>query len=108
MVADGLAKIVTNGEPYGENNVTFVLMRGDLIKERPDVVKAWLNAELDAQLFIADPKNERDIVEMFVKANPGFSPKVFWSTLYGTYPVDSTRSKAGLHLLSHSLRRSWM
>lgn len=96
MVADGLVKIVTNGEPYDENNVTFVVMRGDLIKARPDVVKAWLNAELDAHLFISDPKNEKEIVDMFVKANPGYTPKVFWSTLYGTYPGEEGRSKARL------------
>ena len=96
LVAEGLARIVTNGEPYKENNVTFVVMRGDLAQKRPDVAKAWLNAELDAQLFISDPKNEKEIVDMFVKANPGFSPRVFWNTLYGTYPGEESRSKARL------------
>jgi len=96
MVADGLVRIVTNGEPYNENNVTFVVMRADLIKKRPDVVKGWLNAELDAHLFLSDPKNEKEIVEAFVKANPGYTPKVFWDTLYGTYPGEEGRSKARL------------
>lgn len=96
LVADGLVKIVTNGEPYDENNVTFVMMRADLIKARPDVVKAWLNAELDAQLYIADPKNEKAIVDMFVNSHPGYTPKVFWSTLYGTYPGEEGRPKARL------------
>jgi NitT/TauT family transport system substrate-binding protein len=96
MVADGLVKIVTNGEPYNENNVTFIVMRADLIKKRPDVVKAWLNAELDAHLFLADLKNEKQIVDAFVKANPGYAPKVFWDTLYGTYPGEQGRSKARL------------
>jgi NitT/TauT family transport system substrate-binding protein len=49
MVAEGMVRIVTNGEPYEENNVTFVVMRADLIKKRPDVVKAWLNAELRSE-----------------------------------------------------------
>jgi len=96
LVADGLVKIVTNGEPYDENNVTFVVMRADLIKQRSDVVKAWLNAELDAHLFLSDPKNEKEIVDMFVKANPGYTPKVFWSTLYGTYPGEEGRPRARL------------
>ena len=56
MVADGLVRIVTNGEPYNENNVTFVVMRADLIKKRPDVVKGWLNAELDAQHLPVRPE----------------------------------------------------
>jgi len=96
LVAEGLTRIVVNGEPYDENNVTFVVMRADLIKQRPDVVKGMLNAELDAQLFISDPKNQKEIVDIFVKANPGFSPKVFWNTLYGTYPGDEGRSKSRL------------
>jgi NitT/TauT family transport system substrate-binding protein len=96
MISDDLVRILVNGEPYNESNVTFVVMRADLIKQRPDVVKAWLNAELDTHLFLRDPKNQQEIVDLFVAANPGFPKDVFWSTLYGTYPGEEGRSKARL------------
>src|SRR5438046_4361198 len=57
LVEEGLARLVATGASVQENDGGFLGMRADLIKQRPDVVKAWLEAELDAQLFLADPKN---------------------------------------------------
>jgi NitT/TauT family transport system substrate-binding protein len=50
------------------------------------VVKAWLQAELDAQLFIADPKNASEVIKMAKEQTTGFSEKVLWNSLYGRYP----------------------
>jgi NitT/TauT family transport system substrate-binding protein len=69
-----------------EKDGGFLGMRADLIKTRPDVVKAWLRAELDAQLFLADPKNAAEIVKMAKEQTTGFSERVLWYALYGTYP----------------------
>jgi NitT/TauT family transport system substrate-binding protein len=96
IVSEGLGRIITNGRRYDEYNVTFVVMRADLIERRPDIVKAFLNAELDSQLFVSDPKNEAEIVDVFAAANPGFSKKIFWSTLYGTYPGEEQDTKVRL------------
>jgi len=96
VVDRGWGRIITNGRRYNEFNVTFVVMRGDLIEQRPDIVKAFLNAELDAQLFVSDPKNESEIVGIFAAANPTFSKKVFWQTLYGTYPGEEQETKVRL------------
>jgi NitT/TauT family transport system substrate-binding protein len=57
LVLDGLARRIASGASVDENDGGFLAMRADLIKQRPDVVKAWLEAELDAQLFLADQKN---------------------------------------------------
>ena len=59
-------------------------MRGDLIDQRPDVVKAWLNAELDAQLFMADPANTMAVVKMAAEQTTGFEDKVLWKALVGS------------------------
>ena len=64
-------------------------MRADLIKQRPDVVKAWLEAELDAQLFLADPKNAAEVIKMAKEQTTGFSDKVLWNSLYGRYPASA-------------------
>lgn len=86
LVAEGLAKRIASGASVNENDGGFLAMRADLIKQRPDVVKAWLNAELDAQLFLADPKNAQEVTRMAVEQTTGFSEKVLWSSLYGRYP----------------------
>ena len=76
-------------EPVKENDAVFLGMRADLIKQRPDVVKAWLNAELDAQLFFVDPKNAMEVVKMAREQTTGFSERALWMAAYGTYPKES-------------------
>ena len=86
LVDEGLARLVATGKSVQENDGGFLAMRADLIKARPDVVKAWLQAELDAQLFIADPKNAAEVIKMAKEQTTGFSEKVLWNSLYGRYP----------------------
>src|SRR5438105_494713 len=86
LVGDGLARLVATGESVEENDGGLLGMRADLIKQRPDVVKAWMQAELDAQLFIADPKNSAEVVKMAKEQTTGFSERVLWTSLYGRHP----------------------
>lgn len=85
IVQEGLAKRIASGSSVAENDAGFLTMRYDLIKQRPDVVKAWLNAELDAQLFIADPRNAMEVVKMAAEQTTGFSDKVLWASLFARY-----------------------
>jgi len=87
LVLEGLAKRIASGTAVNENDGGFLVMRNDLIEQRPDVVKAWLNAELDAQLYLADPKNAENIVNMVKGQTTGFTDKVLWTSLYGSYPA---------------------
>ena len=87
LVEEGLARKVASGASVDENDGAFLDMRGDLIDQRPDVVKAWLNAELDAQLYMADPANTMAIVKMAKEQTTGFSEKVLWKAMVGTTPV---------------------
>lgn len=86
LVLEGLAKRVASGTAVNEHDGAFIVMRDDLIKSRPDVVKAWLNAELDAELYMADPKNADSVAKMVKAQTTGFSEKVLWTSLYGSYP----------------------
>jgi NitT/TauT family transport system substrate-binding protein len=86
LVEEGLARKVATGASVKENDGGFLAMRYDLIKSRPDVVKAWLNAELDAQLFLSDAKNASEIIKMAKEQTTGFSDKVLWKSMYGSYP----------------------
>jgi NitT/TauT family transport system substrate-binding protein len=55
-----------------------------LIAQRPDIVKDWLQAELDAELYFADPKNAMDIAAMAAAQTTGFPEKALWSSAFGT------------------------
>jgi sulfonate transport system substrate-binding protein len=82
---EGLARRVATGFDFKQIDGGFLVMRLDLIKQRPDVVKAWLNAELDAQLYLADIKNAAEITKMAKEQTTGFSEKSLWYSLYGSY-----------------------
>jgi NitT/TauT family transport system substrate-binding protein len=85
LIEEGLAKRIASGASVDENDGGFIAMRGDLIEQRPDVVKAWLNAELDAQLFMADPANTMAVVRMAESQTTGFSEEVLWKSYAGAY-----------------------
>ena len=90
LVEEGLAKRIASGYSVEENDGGFMAMRADLIKQRPDVVKAWLNAELDAQIFLADPANAKEIIDMAMEQTTGFPREAMAHALYGAYP-DQTK-----------------
>jgi NitT/TauT family transport system substrate-binding protein len=99
LVLEGLARRAASGVTPQENDGGFLAMRFDLIKQRPDVVKAWMNAELDAQLFLADPKNSTEVIKHAMEQTTGFSDKVLWHSLYGSYTPeqDGTKVRNTLH-----------
>ena len=99
LVQEGLARRVATGATVNEMDGGFLAMRADLIKQRPDVVKAWMNAELDAQLFLADAKNATEVIKLAKAETTGFSDRALWYSLYGTYsPLEGgTATRINLH-----------
>lgn len=89
LVQEGLARRIASGATVGATDGAFLTMRADLIKQRPDVVRAWLNAELDAELYLADPKNAMEVAKMATEQTTGFKEKMLWSSLYGSNPAES-------------------
>jgi NitT/TauT family transport system substrate-binding protein len=83
LVSEGLARRIASGRDVGENDGAFIDMRADLIQQRPDIVKAWLSAELDAELYIADPKNARNVARMAREQTTGFEEQVLLGAIYG-------------------------
>jgi len=98
LVQEGLARRVASGVNFSEGDGGFLAFRADLIKQRPDVVKAWLNAELDAQLFLADPNNAGEVVRLVKEQTTGFSERALWYALYGSYGTDAGGSKTRVKL----------
>ena len=89
LVQEGLAKRIASGATVGESDAAFLTMRADLIKQRPDIVKAWLNAELDAQLYLVDPKNAMEVAAMATQQATGFTEKMMWAAMFGKYAEES-------------------
>ena len=89
LVAEGLARRVASGYNFDEPDGAFLDARADLIKQRPDIIKAWLETELDAELFLADPKNAAKVADLLKAQTTGFTQKELWQAEFGAYPASS-------------------
>lgn len=98
LVAENLARRVATGNDFGENDAALIDMREDLIEQRPDVVRGWLQAELDAELYLSDPKNAKDVVRIAKEQTTGFEEPVLWQALFGSYPANEGGSPTRLVL----------
>jgi NitT/TauT family transport system substrate-binding protein len=86
-VTEGLARRVATGNDFGENDGAFIDVRADLLQQRPDIIKGWLQAELDAELYLVDPKNSHAVARFAKEQTTGFDEKVLWQALFGSYPA---------------------
>jgi NitT/TauT family transport system substrate-binding protein len=76
----------------------FIVVRNDLLSERPDVVKAWLRAELDAQRFLADPRNRQTVVHTIEEQTSGLSEAAIDRALFSAYPADQGGQRERLYM----------
>lgn len=87
IVAAGLARRAASGEDFDALDGGFMVMLNDLISQRPDVHRGWLEAELDAQLFLNDFNNASEVAAMAAQQTEKIDKKVLWSSLYGETPA---------------------
>jgi NitT/TauT family transport system substrate-binding protein len=85
LVEGSLARRIGAGNNFDERDGAFVDMREDLIQQRPDVVKGWLEAELEAEQYLADPKNAVSVAELVQAQTTGFQKHELWRALFGEY-----------------------
>lgn len=83
LLSEGLARRIASGKDVGESDAAFIDMRADLIAQRPDVVTGWLRAELEAEQYLADPQNSREVARMAKAQTTGFDEAVLWQAVYG-------------------------
>ena len=86
IVQGGLARRGASGEDFDALDGGFLIMLNDLITQRPDVHRAWLEAELDAQLFLADLNNAAEVSKLAEQQTEQMDRKVLWASLYGENP----------------------
>ena len=85
----GIARRAASGESFQGiegGDAGFLVMLYELIQDRPDVHRGWLEAELDAQLFMLDPKNGNALAKMADEQTEGMPRKTLWASLYGKNP----------------------
>lgn len=86
LVLDGIARRVGDTGLIDTLDGGFLAMAHELMEQRPDVLEGWLKAQLDAELFLLDPKNAMEVVDMAYQDTEGFSKQVLWMSYVGKYP----------------------
>lgn len=97
LVQEGLARRVASGKTIDQKGGGFVVMQADLIKQRPDIVKAWLEAELDAQIWMSNPANAKEMIDIVKSQVTGFSDQGLYDAIYGSYPSKEGGSNVRLY-----------
>jgi len=88
LVTEGLARRVASGNDFGENDGALITVRADLLQQRPDVVKGWLEAELEAEQYLAEPAHAKEVVGFLKKYTTGYDDQALWQSLFGSYPAN--------------------
>ena len=91
MVSAGIARRAASGEDFGAQDGAFMVMLNDLIAQRPDAVMGWLEAELDAQEFVADPANADAIAAMAEAHTEQIDQSVLKASLYDSPMAGTTK-----------------
>jgi NitT/TauT family transport system substrate-binding protein len=85
----GIARRAATGESFegvDAGDAGFLVMMNELIETRPDVVRGWLEAELDAQLYLMDMANANEVAKMADEQTEGIERRTLWYSLYGEVP----------------------
>jgi NitT/TauT family transport system substrate-binding protein len=88
FVGEGIAREVMTGHAFDMPDGGFIAMRADFIKARPDIAKAWLRAELEAQQFILDPKNWEKVADLVRSQTEGITTRMAWFSIFGAVPAE--------------------
>ncbi len=83
IVRAGLARRALSGAAIGTVGGAFLAAKDNLVRERPDIIEAWLEAELDAQIFLASPENIEEVLDIAERQTLGFSRNVLREAIYG-------------------------
>lgn len=86
IVMLGIARRGATGADFAGDDAGdagFLVMMNEIIQDRPDVHRGWLEAELDAQIFLADLSNANAVAKMADDQTEGIDRKILWASLYG-------------------------
>ena len=88
FVGEGIAREVITGHSFGMPDGGFIAMREDFVKAKPEIAKAWLKAELEAQNFLLDPRNWEKVADLVRSQTEGITTRMAWFSLYGAVPPE--------------------
>jgi NitT/TauT family transport system substrate-binding protein len=88
FVGEGIAREVVTGHNFNMPDGGFIAMREDFMQKNPEIAKAWLQTELEAQLYLLEPKNWEKVADLVRSQTEGITTKMAWFSLFGAVPPE--------------------
>ena len=97
-VGEGVGKIVADGSACDNEDLGIVVMRSDFMEKHPKVAEGYLRSDLEAQLFMLNPDNWEQVINMVSQYATGVPKRV--TSLHRTVSASTAgkcfwRSQAG-------------
>ncbi len=86
IAGESIARVVATGYPWDERDSGTIVCRKDFMDQNTEVVKAWLKAEIETQMWYYDPRNHAEVLKIAQKYVKGFSHKALWFSMAGLIP----------------------
>ena len=86
LAGEGIGRVVSTGYPWNERDSGTIVCRKDFMDQNPDIVKAWLRAEIETQMWYYDPRNHAEVLQIAQKYVKGFKHKALWFSMAGLIP----------------------
>lgn len=86
IAGEGIARVVATGYPWNERDFGTMIARKDFMDAKPEIMKAWLKSEIEAQIWYCDPRNHDEVIAIAQKYVKGLSRQALWFSLAGLIP----------------------
>src|SRR5262245_9137163 len=88
FVGEGIAREVLTGHAFDMPDGGFIAMREDFIAKQPEIAKAWIKTELEAQLFLLKPENWEKVADLVRSQTEGITTRMAWFSIFGAVPPE--------------------
>ncbi len=88
FVGEGIAREAMTGHQFDMPDGGFIAMREDFTSGQAAIAKSWIKAELEAQLFLLEPKNWDKVADLVRSQTEGITTRMAWFSLFGAVPPE--------------------
>jgi NitT/TauT family transport system substrate-binding protein len=85
---DKTGRPAATGGSFGMADLSSSFASNKFMKANPRAHIAMAKAEIESQLWLLDPKHEKELIEFMAKETEGYSKLVLWHSMYGKLPKE--------------------
>lgn len=87
LIEAGLARRLYSSQASDTWDAVFIVSTATFAREHPELLRGWLQAELEAQRFMADARNADEVIRIVAKYLPNVPERALRLAHHGQYPA---------------------